>query len=249
MVMQKVQQAKTIRLNAVQALRRAFLHRGWVFRSSVAPKAIPQPDSTVLDKPAANKKPKKQEPTSKGVEKENKTDESYPERVSEGESDKDIEAKDEEGKDKLKSEVEGSKTAKGPEDLKELAEKSQDVLYEATTVWPFTLFPDTIKLDREKLTIANRAFWRVANITSVPVGEIMSAEVVVGPFFGSLHLTFRFFANNERRITFLWRHDAVEMQRLIHGYIIAHRREIDISSVNKKELIKLLTELGQGASD
>jgi hypothetical protein len=77
----------------------------------------------------------------------------------------------------------------------------------------------------------------------------MSAEAVVGPFFGSLHLTFRFFANNERTVSFLPRKDAIEIQRLIHGYIIAHRREIDVSSVGKEELVKLLTELGQGASD
>ena len=109
--------------------------------------------------------------------------------------------------------------------------------------------PDTITLDREKLTIATRFFWRMADITSVPVGEIMSAEVVVGPFFGSLHLTFRFFTNNEKVISFLPRHDALELQRLIHGYIIAHRREIDVSQIGKAELVKLLTELGQGVSD
>jgi hypothetical protein len=267
--MQKVEQAKTVRLNGVQALKRAFLHRGLIFRSEAAPKVMPQPDQKTEnpkskpktmpqpDSPAAKPdkpKPKKSKPepsakSKSAPEKENKTDESYPERVAEGESDKKIESADDENIDKLKSQAEGSKTAKGPEDLRELTAKSQDVLYEATTVWPFTLFPDTIKLDREKLTIANRPFWRVANITSVPVGEIMSAEAIVGPFFGSLHLTFRFFANNERKLNFLTRKDATEIQRLIHGYIIAHRREIDVSSVSREELIKLLTELGQGASD
>lgn len=201
-------------------------------------------------KPAAAKKPKAEPaPATASSSEEGKTKEpgeSYPERVAEGESDKDIEK---DNKDKLKSQVEGSKTAKGPEELAEITEKSQDILYEATTVWPFTLFPDTITLDREKLTIANRAFWRVATITSVPVGEIMSAEATVGPFFGSMDLTFRFFANNERKIKFLTRKDATQLQRLLHGYIIAHRREIDVSSVSKDELCKLLVELGQGASD
>jgi len=72
---------------------------------------------------------------------------------------------------------------------------------------------------------------------------------VVGPFFGSLHLTFRFFTNNEKVVSFLPRQDAIELQRLIHGYIIAHRREIDVTSVKKDKLITLLAELGQGASD
>jgi hypothetical protein len=142
-----------------------------------------------------------------------------------------------------------SKNAKGPETLTELTQNSQDILFEASTVWPFTLFPDTITLDREKLTIANRFFWRVANITSTPISEIMTCEANVGPFFGSIHLTFRFFADNQRGINFLSRDDATKFQRLLHGFIIAHRREIDTSNVNKEDLIKMLLELGQGASD
>lgn len=142
-----------------------------------------------------------------------------------------------------------SKSAKGPSNLLELTENSQDVLFEANTVFPFTVFPDTITLDREKLTIADRFFWRTAKITSTPISEIMSCEANVGPFFGSLHLTFRFFTDNQRTLSFLWRQDAIKMQRLIHGYIIAHRREIDTSNVNLADLKKLLTELGQGASD
>lgn len=148
----------------------------------------------------------------------------------------------------LDNQPQDSKSAKGPDTLVELTEKSQDVLYEANSVFPFALFPDTITLDREKLTIANRLFWRTANITSTPVSEIMSCEANVGPFFGSLHLTFRFFTDNQRTLNFLSRHDAETMQRLIHGYIIAHRREVDCSNINKEDLKKLLLELGQGAS-
>lgn len=144
---------------------------------------------------------------------------------------------------------EESKSAKGPDTLTELTENSQDILYEATTVFPFTLFPDTISLDREKLTIANRLFWRTANITSTPISEIMTVEANVGPFFGSIHLTFRFFADNQRTVPFLTRSDATNLQRLLHGYIIAHRREIDCTNVDTEDLKKLLSELGQGASD
>lgn len=245
---QRLHKVKSIDLDLVGAIRRASLRRG-IFIPPVSA------DSTDQDtKPAAKAKTETSQPVSAGTAKEktDQSDESYPERAAEGEPDSKIEAEEKQKQaklDKLKSEAEGSKTAKGPEELEELTEKSLDVLYEATTVWPFTLFPDTLTLDREKLTIAKRHFWKVATITSVPVGEIMSAEVSVGPFFGSLDLTFRFFANNERKINFLTRHDATEIQRLIHGYIIAHRREIDVSSVKKHELIDLLCTLGQGATD
>jgi len=143
----------------------------------------------------------------------------------------------------------GAKSAKAPDNLAVITRKSLDVLYEAETIFPFTLFPDTITLDREKLTIADRFFWRIAKITSTPISEIMSCEANVGPFFGSLHLTFRFFTDNQRTVSFLTRNDAIQMQRLIHGFIIAHRREIDTTNIEKDKLVELLTELGQGASD
>lgn len=234
-MVKKITTMDELRPNLFQAVKRAFIFK----RGVISPPAKAETSS---------QSPAKPKPEPSKTEADGQKDETYPERVAAGESDANIE-KEDNNKEQLKSEVEGSKTAKGPEELEELTEKSLDVLYEATTVFPFTLFPDTLTLDREKLTIAKRHFWRVATITSVPVGEIMSAEAVVGPFFGSLDLTFRFFTNNERRINFLTRHDATELQRLIHGYIIAHRREIDVSSVNKDELIDLLCTLGQGASD
>jgi hypothetical protein len=241
-----IRSMKSVPLNPFEALKRAYISRGYLpkyFRKAAEGSAVkPAPESARPDFRSQNS-----QSAADPDEQPKEAGESYPEKVSEGESDQAVESED--TKKNLKSEAEGSKTAKGPETLSELTEKSQDILYEASTVFPFTLVPDTITLDREKLTIATRFFWRMADITSVPVGEIMSAEAVVGPFFGSLHLTFRFFANNEKVVSFLPRSDALEIQRLIHGYIIAHRREIDVSSVKKDRLIKLLSELGQGASD
>jgi hypothetical protein len=232
----KIKSLEEIRPNIFEALKRAYVKRGFVRM----PRRISRSRPALAANDDQSAKSKDAQPKEPG--------ETYPEKVAVGESDSDIEG---EGRKKSLEKLGSadSKSAGGPETLPELTEKSLDVLYEATTVFPFTLFPDTITLDREKLTIAERFFWRTARITSVPVGEIMSAEANVGPFFGALHLTFRFFTNNERSISFLPRRDAIEMQRLIHGYIIAHRREIDVSSVSKDKLIEMLTELGQGATD
>lgn len=231
----KLKSIDEIQPNVFEALKRAYVKRGFVRMARRRTK----PDPSDTSEPRKINKDIEEQPKESG--------ETYTERVAEGESDSAIE---EDGQKKsLEKQDPSSKSAAGPETLTELTEKSLDVLYEATTVFPFTLFPDTVTLDREKLTIAERMFWRTAKITSVPVGEIMSAEANVGPLFGSLRLTFRFFANNERVVNFLPRKDAVEMQRLIHGYIIAHRREIDVSSVSKDKLINLLSELGQGVTD
>ena len=137
----------------------------------------------------------------------------------------------------------------GAEKLLETTENAQEVLFKAETVFPFTLFPDTVTIDREKLTIANRSFFQTATINSIPIADIQSIEANIGPFFGSVHTTSKFFSSNPRTVNFLWRADAIKMQRLVQGYIIASEREIDCSAVNNEELIVLLNDLGQGVSD
>lgn len=138
---------------------------------------------------------------------------------------------------------------RGEQQLLSAANKGHQILLKANTVFPFNFFPDTITIDREKLTIANRFFFRVAKITSVPVRDILSVEADVGPFFGSVHLTSRYFFTNPQTITFLWRGDAIKIQRLLQGYIIAHERNIDCSAISKNHLLDLLYDLGRGDTD
>jgi hypothetical protein len=111
------------------------------------------------------------------------------------------------------------------------------------------MFPDTITIDREKITIANRFFFRVAKIKSTQIGDIQSIQANVGPFFGSLRITSKFFINNPQTIKFLWRHDAEKVQHLVQGFVIAKQKEIDCSEIETDKLIAMLTELGSGATD
>lgn len=130
--------------------------------------------------------------------------------------------------------------------LSDVTEVGHDLLFKANTVFPFTLFPDTVTLDREKITFATRYFFGVAKITSVPVRDILSVEADIGPFFGSVHTASRYFITKPHSVNFLSRSDALQLQRLLQGYIIAHEREIDCTSIEKDKLIILLNDLGQG---
>lgn len=132
------------------------------------------------------------------------------------------------------------------EKLTEVAHESHQILFKANTVFPFNLFPDTVTIDREKLTIADRLFFRVAKIISVPIRDILNVEASVGPFFGAVHMTSRYYPVNPYSVNFLWRSDAIKLQRLLQGYIIAHERGIDCADIAKKPLISLLNDLGSG---
>jgi hypothetical protein len=130
--------------------------------------------------------------------------------------------------------------------LETVTQKSHDILFKADTVFPFTLFPDTVTLDREKVSFATRYFFGVAQVTSVPVRDILNVEVDTGPFFGSVRTSSRFFITNPKSIKWLWRKDAETLQRLLQGYIIAHEQNINCDNIKKDKLIALLRDLGTG---
>lgn len=138
---------------------------------------------------------------------------------------------------------------KGTERLFDVAIKAHEVLFSADTVFPFTLFPDTVTLDREKITIAKRFFFRAAKVTSSRIKDIQGVELVVGPFFGSVKISSRFFEDDHTTVTFLSRRNAIKLAKLIRGGVIAAQEEIDTRKVPKRDLVLLLEDLGKGVSD
>jgi hypothetical protein len=132
-------------------------------------------------------------------------------------------------------------------ELQKAVNNAQDILVSASTVFPFTLFPDTVCVDREKLTIAHRMFFRVAEVMSIRIEDILNVTADVGPFFGSLKISTRFFdTRHPYTINYLWRSDALRIKRIMQGYIIALQKGVDCSTLGAHQLAAMLDTLGQG---
>jgi hypothetical protein len=130
-------------------------------------------------------------------------------------------------------------------ELKQAIKGSQEVLDSATTVFPFTLFPDTITIDRAKLTITHRKFFNVANVMSIRVEDILNVTADVGPFFGSLKILSRALNPDKPYIVnYLWRDDAIKIKKIMQGYVIAMQKDIDLTPLTTPELAAMLVELG-----
>lgn len=130
-------------------------------------------------------------------------------------------------------------------DLKRSVSNAQDVLVTATTVFPFTLFPDTIRVDREKLTITHRSFFKVSEVMSIHIEDVLNVTVHTGPFFGSLEISTRFFSEDKPyKVTYFWRKDALKIKAVVQGYIIARQKNIPTDNVDADELSKILRKLG-----
>ncbi|HET6864170.1 MAG TPA: hypothetical protein VFH37_03170 [Candidatus Saccharimonadales bacterium] len=134
------------------------------------------------------------------------------------------------------------------EKLIDVTEKAQDELFTAKSVFPFKPFTDTIILDREKLTVISQTFFFAGKITSVPNSSVSAAEADLGPFFGSVHISSKFFVQNKYEVQMLHKKDAVNLVHLLQGFIIAQEKKIDITDIEKEDLLLLLEDLGTGVA-
>lgn len=132
--------------------------------------------------------------------------------------------------------------------LTKIVERSNEVLASATAVFPFDLFPDTVSLDRTKVTITKRSFFWSAEVISIRIEDILNVTTGVGPFFGSLTISSRVMSSVDQfKINYFWRKDAIRLKHIIQGYVIAHHNNIEISRLSRKEMIETLSALGHDA--
>ena len=140
-------------------------------------------------------------------------------------------------------------TAKEASDLKQIVSRSHEILASANTVFPLTLFPDTVTLDRTKVTITKRDFFWSSDVLSIRIEDVLNVSVSFGPLFGSLTIASRVMSTVDHfRIDHFWRHDAIRLKHIIQGYVIAQHNEIDTAHLAKNELTETLMELGHDSN-
>lgn len=135
-------------------------------------------------------------------------------------------------------------------DLLRIAQNAQDVLVKADTMFPFTLFPDTVIIDRVKLSVKRRYFFDFANkITSIQIEDIMNVQAQTGPLFGTLKVWTRVYAEDPALVvTHLPNKGALALKRVLQGFIIAHQKNVDCSNIDRDSLVNLLHKLGKEAT-
>jgi hypothetical protein len=134
---------------------------------------------------------------------------------------------------------------KTPSTLRAEVRKSHQLLAIAKTVFPLTLFPDSVVVDRTKVTIIHRTFFWSAETISFQIDDILNVSASVGPFFGSLTIASRVMSTVDHfYVNYLWRRDAVALKHIIQGYIIAKHNDMNTDHLSPGELVAMLSELG-----
>lgn len=132
------------------------------------------------------------------------------------------------------------------QELAQAIHGSNEVLTSATTA--FKIFNDTLIVDRAKLTVTKRTFWRASEVMSIRMEDLLNVTATVGPIFGSVKIVSRVMnADKPYEITNFWRDDALRVKRITQGYVIALQQGIDCNSLPADELAHMLDKLGEDA--
>jgi len=130
-------------------------------------------------------------------------------------------------------------------ELRKKVQRSHQVLAIVRAVFPLSLFPDSIVVDRTKVTIIHRTFFWSAETISFQIEDILNVSASVGPFFGSLTIASRVMSTEDHfRVDHLWRRDAIALKHIIQGYVIAKHSGMDTEHLSRNELVATLGELG-----
>ncbi|MES2876156.1 MAG: hypothetical protein V4678_01670 [Patescibacteria group bacterium] len=132
------------------------------------------------------------------------------------------------------------------EGLRKIVRKSHQLLASAQTViLPINLFPDSVTVDRTKVTITKRTFFWSSSVISIRIEDVLNIACSTGPIFGSLTVSSRVMNSTDHyEIDYFWRKDALYLKQLIQGYVIAQHNQIETSHLNRADLIQTLLDLG-----
>jgi hypothetical protein len=132
---------------------------------------------------------------------------------------------------------------KSRQELWQAIQGSNQILTSAHST--LALFPDTMTIDRAKVTVTKRQFYRMAEVMSVRIEDVLNATCTVGPLLGTVSIVSRVMSDEQiTTVGRFWRSDALRLKRVLQGYVIALQRRIDCSTLGTRELAVMLEKLG-----
>ena len=129
----------------------------------------------------------------------------------------------------------------------------QDIeLLRADSVFPFTLFTDTIVIDTTKVTISKRQLFATEYVTTIPLKDLSDVNVQTYLFLGTVEIQYMPHTDSPGttgpiRVTIpnLKREDAVKAKNILKGALVAKAEEIDIAALSPKEIKEVIHQFGE----
>lgn len=146
----------------------------------------------------------------------------------------------EEGKDE-QTKQEATKKEEDKQTVSDLIKKSNRCIISISSLFPWTLFPNTIEVEESRVTFIFRQLW-ASQSHSVNIKDISNVIIQSSPFFATLQIVSRTFVENDITIGHLETKKAHRVQMIIEGLRTFAEHNIDTSNYEVNELIAKIEE-------
>lgn len=126
--------------------------------------------------------------------------------------------------------------------LNELLRKSNRCIMSISSVFPWNFFPNTIDVEESRVTFIFRQLF-ASQSHSVDIKDISNVFIESGFFFAKLQVVSRTFVQNDIKIDFLSKQEAVQTREIIEGLRTFAYHNIDTSNYEVDELLSMLKGL------
>lgn len=143
--------------------------------------------------------------------------------------------------------LDGKQSLNDQQRLKELIHKSEHVLFQATTVWPFDFFPDIFTIDENKVSLTTRSFWKTGTTRSYMLEDIKDVTFTKAIFLSTLIIRIERYTEDatELKVKPLWVKDAEEAQKILLGLLVALRQGVELEKAKEQKLPKQVEHIGE----
>lgn len=128
--------------------------------------------------------------------------------------------------------------------LERLSDLSSSLLFSCRTVFPFTLFPDTITVDKIKVSVIQKIFFFSGSVQSILIKDIRFVQLSTSILFGTIKIEMIGYVENPPPINFLSKKDAVKLHNIITGLLVTKAENIDLDELSRKNVVKAVKKIG-----
>ena len=131
--------------------------------------------------------------------------------------------------------------------MNELVKKSNRCIIRISSVFPWTMFPNTINVEESRITFIFRQFL-ASQSHSVDIKDISNVLIQTSPFFATIQVVSRTFVQNDITIGHLNAKKARRVHMVIEGLRTFEENDIDTSNFEVQELITKIEEFHTNAA-
>jgi hypothetical protein len=136
--------------------------------------------------------------------------------------------------------------------LKTITDRQDKEMMHVKSVFPFTLFPDTLIIDTTKISIARKQLFATEYVTTIPLKDLADVNLQTFLFLGTLMMKYMPQSSSpgmnepiDVRIPNLYREDAIKAKNILKGALVAKSEDIDITKLSPDEIEDVLHKFGE----